>query len=189
MKSNLSHHPEAIAKRLTRLFALTTESERGAGEAWYWRATDTIDALAAEFGHDRATVAAVVAVLSPQTPWDRNIRGARLILDAHASGDDWRSCASASVYNANVRKAFRVLDGDSSALRGPKVEAFAANLRGDLDYVTLDVWAIRAAIRADLPGRHRDAIARGYRLAAARAGISPAEFQAIIWVKVRGKAD
>lgn len=182
-------HAETVAKRLGRLYAQTTPSERAAGVAWYWRATDTMDALAAEFGHTRETVAAVCAILSPQCPWGRNVAGTRLVLDAHARGGDWTECKSATVYGANVRKAFRYLDGDASALRGPKVEAFAANLRGDLDYVTVDVWATRAAVRRDLPGRDRAAIVKGYRLAAKRANVSPAEFQAIVWVRVRGSAD
>ena len=181
---------ETVAKRLGRLYAKTTDSERAAGIAWYWRATDTIDALAVEYGHTRETVAAVVAILSPQCPWGRNIIGARLVLETHAIGGDWTDAKSATVYGANVRKAFRYLDGDTSALRGPKVEAFAANLRGDLDYVTVDVWATRAAVRRDTPGRDRKAIVHGYKLAARRAdAISAAEFQAIIWVHVRGSAD
>lgn len=185
----LSTDPTHIADRLSRLYARATESERSAGLAWYWRATDTIDTLAREFGTDRETVAGVVAILSPSCPWSRNIRGAHLVLSAHLVGDDWTTCKSASVYGANVRKAFTYLSGDRSVLRGPKVTAFAANLRGDLDFVTIDIWATRAAIRADLPGRNRKAIDRAYRIAAKRAGISPAEFQAIIWVHVRGGAD
>lgn len=180
---------ETIAKRLSRLYARTTDHERAAGLAWYSRATDVMDALAAEYGLTRETVAAVTAILSPQNPWGRNVAGARLVLDAHARGDDWTAATSATVYNANVRKAFRYLDGDTSALSGPKVTAFAANLREDHGFVTVDVWATRAAVRRDIPGRDRAAIVHGYRLAARRAGVTPAQFQAIIWVRVRGSAD
>ena len=189
MKSSPRVSPETVAKRLGRLYAQTPESERAAGVAWYWRATDTVDALAAEYGHTRETVAAVVAILSPQCPWSRNIAGARLALSLHAAGHPATDARSATVYFANVLKAWRYLDGDRSALRGPKVEAFAANLRGDLTYVTVDVWATRAAVRRDLPGRDRSAIVHGYRLAARRADMSPAEFQAVVWVHVRGGAE
>lgn len=187
--SKSSPAAEHIAKRLQRLYALTTDAERTAGIAWYWRATDTMDALASEYGLDRATVANVTAALSPQCPWGRNVAGTRLVLDTHARGADWTAARSATVYTVNVRKAFRIMDGDHGALKGPKVEAFGANLRGDLDYVTVDMWATRAAVRRDIPGRDRAAIVKGYRMAAKRCGVSPAEFQAIIWVHVRGSAD
>lgn len=185
----LSTTPRAIADRLTRLYERTTPSERAAGAAWYWRASDVIADMAAESGLPTDVVADVVAVLSPQCPWTRNIAGARLALTLHGAGHPWTDAKSATVYGANVRKAWRILDGDRSALRGPKVEAFGANLRGDLSYVTVDVWATRAAIGRDLPGRDRRAIIAGYKLAARRAGVSPAEFQAIVWVAVRGSAN
>lgn len=186
--STPSAKPQNIADRLTRLYAQTTPSTRRAGAAWYWRASDTIAAMASESGLPTDVVADVVAVLSPQCPWARNVAGARLALALHAAGADWTDAKAATVYGANVRKAWRILDGDRSALRGPKVEAFGANLRGDLSYVTVDVWATRAAIGRDLPGKDRAAIIAGYRIAARRAGVSPAEFQAIIWCHVRGSA-
>jgi hypothetical protein len=71
------------------------------------------------------------------------------------------------------------------------VEAFAANLRGDLDYVTVDMWAMRAI--GGNPERITKTVqtdvVKGYTLAAIRAGMSPAEFQAVVWVHVRGTGE
>jgi hypothetical protein len=61
--------------------------------------------------------------------------------------------------------------------------AFAANLHGDLTFVTVDVWVERY-----YPGRtHADIRLRVIR-GAARLGIAPAEYQAIIWTKARLRA-
>jgi uracil-DNA glycosylase len=96
-----------------------------------------------------------------------------------------------------VAKAFRILSGDLSALKGPKVEAFAAAIRGDLSHVVIDAWAARAArsnaenvaklFRSDeMPGtRERRAMAEGYRRAAVARGIEPAAMQAAVWVAIR----
>lgn len=202
MQTALAMSPEAIAKRLTRLYGRTTESERAAGIAWYNRANDTMAELAAEFNVDIATAARVVAVLSPNNRWASNIAGARTAMAFHAEGWPAESAfGRCGTYNVNISKAWRILDGDPAALSGPKVTAFAANLMGDTDFLTLDSWAVRAAMgwtrEANFrdgsgpaqPGRNRAVIERGYRLAAMRCGVPVAHFQAVIWVHVRGAAE
>lgn len=96
---------------------------------------------------------------------------------------------------ANRAKAWRIANGADPALvlGGPKVRAFFANITGDHDAVTVDVWAARAAEGRDNPngptGGRYAAIADAYRLAAASRGVSPRECQAAIWVHVRGAAE
>jgi hypothetical protein len=48
---------------------------------------------------------------------------------------------------ANRAKAWRIACGEDpdAVLSGPKVRAFFANIMGDVDAVTIDVWAARAA--------------------------------------------
>ena len=74
---------------------------------------------------------------------------------------------------------------------GPKTKAFAANIIGDDHAVTVDVWAARiAGITEEQLARVGvyEAVAHGYRLAAKRAGITPAQMQATTWVVIRGSA-
>jgi hypothetical protein len=121
-------------------------------------------------------------------------------IDAHASD---RTGLIAGIldgyagYSENVRKACRILDGDVSALKGPKVTAFANAILGDMSSVTVDVWATRAArsnldnllhlyTDREVPGaRERRAIAAAYENAAAARGVEPAAMQAAVWVQVR----
>lgn len=95
----------------------------------------------------------------------------------------------------NRQKAWRIAHGEDPnvVLRGPKVRAFFANITGDHDSVTVDVWAARAAedtrIDNSPSGARYAAIARAYQLAAVKRGVSPREMQAAVWVHIRGAAE
>lgn len=73
------------------------------------------------------------------------------------------------------------------AIRGQKVEAFYANLSGDLNRVTIDRHAIGAATRQEAPAtgvsraQYRN-LEAAYQVAAAQLGIAPAQAQAIAWI-------
>jgi hypothetical protein len=75
------------------------------------------------------------------------------------------------------------------------VNAFARNIAGDWNEVTIDMWAFRAAC-GDLAiekylarkGAY-ETVAEAYRIAAKKFGIAPAQMQAIVWVAIRGRAD
>jgi hypothetical protein len=86
---------------------------------------------------------------------------------------------------ANVRKAYRILEGDIHAVKGPKVIAFFLNIIGDENHVTVDIWATRAAVGRSIPGKDRALIAEAYRRAAKKRNVSPRDFQATVWVTVR----
>lgn len=181
--------PENIAKRLRRMDGRITDAERAAGTAWYYRARDIVEGMSADYGVTVEVAAAVLAVLSPNVRWSTNVSAARAMLDAWYNGEPQPTVAG---YPANRNKAWAILGtGDTSRLSGPKVEAFAANLRGDLEYVTLDMWAYRA-VGVDperVPRGVRDNVVKGYCRAAAQIGVPVAVFQAIIWVHVRGGAE
>lgn len=187
------HQPRTsdLTRRLLRLRASATPDDVAAGVEWYGRANGLAFKLAAQYGVTPRQAASVIAVLSPTNRWHRNVQDAEAMLAWHASGRIGDP-PSVCTYGPNRVKAIRIMDGDLGALSGPKVEAFAANILGDHEYVTLDIWACRAALgddKATGPGRHRQKIARAYRNAAARSGDTPAAFQAIVWTVIRGKAD
>jgi hypothetical protein len=76
-------------------------------------------------------------------------------------------------------------------LSGNKVRAFAANLKGNLDEVTIDVWVCRyfgwdeKKSMADKVYAER---AAHIKVCAAIYGLKPAEYQAVIWYKAIHKA-
>ena len=190
-----------MVRRILRHLDAATAQQRDEGTRWYRdaRAFCSRQAIGTDYGF--VQVAYVVAALSPQNTWDNNMHATKLAIAAHATGTwDGESLPGYAGYGANVRKAFRILQGDLTALRGPKVEAFAAAIVGDMSRVTVDIWATRAArceadnitlayCDGELPGivEHR-AIAESYRRAAALRGITPSECQAIVWTVVRESA-
>lgn len=178
---------------LRKAYRATTDDERAAGMEWYARANGVVTKLAERYDRNVDEVAAVLAILSPATSWSMNQRDAEAVLDWFHDDEHGyeRPAPTVTTYGQNLTKAIRYLNGDHTALSGPKVTAFAANLRGDLDYVTLDRWAFRAAIGRETPGgiAGRAATENAYRKVAAEFGLAPAILQAIIWVRIRGSAD
>lgn len=96
---------------------------------------------------------------------------------------------------SNRNKAWDIANGgDIAQVTGPKVSSFYANLCGDLQRVTIDVWAARVAGVADSDMSHLDGnryahLERAYQVVAKDIGFAPAELQAICWIVVRGKGE
>jgi hypothetical protein len=187
MERKLSTEPEAIARRLVRLYAQATEQDIAEGIAWYGRAGDTAERMAAQYGVSAEDAAGVIAILSPRNRWALNIANAEALIAWYAV-DQSSPLPEVNTFNANRAKAIRWLQGDRSALSGPKVEAFYAAIVGDCERVCVDSWATLAAGLGKVPGTKLPRIAQGYRIAARRLGLAPAHFQAIIWVLIRGSA-
>ncbi|ASZ75524.1 hypothetical protein KIW74_gp04 [Mycobacterium phage Kimona] len=173
-----------VVDRIMRVFARATEQDILDGKGWYTEAQAVARELAENADISVTAAAAVIAHLSPRCPWERNIAMAReLVYTGDTKG-----------LRGNIRKAQRAMVADdpmSTFGKGPKTKAFAANILGDEHAVTVDVWAARiAGITEEQLGRVGvyEAVAHAYRLAAKRAGITPAQMQAITWVVIRGKA-
>jgi hypothetical protein len=129
-------------------------------------------------------VAAAIAALSPRNPWTWNVQDAAAYAFAVANGHDM---PTATTFGANRRNAWAFLNGThdwtSSAL---KVRSFVSNIMGDLNAVTVDVWAIRVATGGLLDAVPNDAtyimVANAYREAARIVGETPRDLQAITWL-------
>lgn len=160
-----------------------------AGAAWYGDARAACREMADRHGVTTATAAGVVAALSPRNRWAVNLTQADRVLAAAAAGGHLPAVST----QANRVKAWAIAHGARplSVLSGPKVRAFYRNLTGDLDAVTVDVWAARV-VGATAQDLNRvggyDAVAEDYRAAAAILDLPPAVTQAIAWVAVRGRA-
>lgn len=164
-----------------------------AGLAWYALAADVAGALGEHYRVPAWAVAGVIAALSPNTGWSDNVRRAHKAIAAWHAGLD---PADVSIgLGKNVRKAWAILEGAHplDVLGGPKVRSFYANIAGDWGPVTVDRWAILAVDPEYTGGTPTPAqyarYAEAYTRAAALVGLTPAQFQAIIWVHVRGRAD
>lgn len=176
---------DATAERIVATFGRARPTDIDAGARWYADALAFIDRQAQLHGKSREQVAAVVAHLSPRTPWARTVEGVTALL---ATG------RAPGHLKANVARATRALHATDplGTLNGRKTSRFARNLLGDRDAVTVDVWAGRVALgeRANLAlilarvGAY-EAIEHSYRVAAQRLGVDPATAQATTWVVAR----
>lgn len=154
-----------------------------AGRSWYKNARATIRALATKYGVGEGCAAGVMAATSPRVHWKRNIALTELFL----AGTYRHGC-----FKDNADKARRIVAGERplAVLRGPKVRAFYRALMGQLQHVVVDVWMQRAVRYLDkVTEAIYNLIARATTLAAERIGIPPAEFQAVVWTAIRGRAD
>ena len=163
---------------------------RIAGRAWYAVARREAESIATANACGVHEVAAVIAQLSPRTQWARNVQGAR---DLFATGE------APGMIGANVARARKAIGAKAplATVNGPKVSAFARNILGDQNVVTLDVWAMRVAYagRAAYGGDDHAkvlsrvgvyaAVAHAYTVAAGIVGESPADMQAITWIVAR----
>jgi len=168
---------------LQDLYNNADTSLKAQGASWYREAGERCAQLAAEHGTSVQIAAGVVAALSPRMPWSSNLRLAGLVLAGQRHG-----CLQAS-----LDKASKIIEGADPlvVLSGPKTNAFYRALIGDFDAVVVDVWMLRALghnKNACTP-RQYEVFADTIRNAALEAGETPADFQAIVWCAIRGKAE
>lgn len=178
---------EAMIRRIRATWNVSTEDQREQGAKWYNEAQLVAALLAAQTGHTLDTAAAVLAHLSPRTFWAKTVQGATSLMIAGVAPGH---------LGANVRRALGAMEAEKplDTLHGPKVAAFAANILGDTDAVTVDVWALRVALGPDAPDsvtpKQYRLVADAYRAAAREAGVTPATIQATTWIVARnGRAN
>lgn len=186
----------AAVQSVLSWYERSTQDQRAEGRAWYADQREIVRLLAQRHGVSAECVAAVVSALSPQTRWSANIAGAARLLAAWSAGET-AAPRNATLYYKNAEKAWRILTGEVSAdaafKNGPKTRAFWRNLSGDETAVTVDVWMARAlaldtskfasGIKPNVYRECAEAVAEAARIV----GEPPAQFQAIVWVTVRGQ--
>lgn len=176
---------ETIVARILRTFDRATASDLEAGARWYDEAGSlAANMAAAHFDGNIERAASVLAALSPRTSWARNVAGAAAFLVSGPTAARRIGCIGTNVSRAVTARRH----GFDGLGNGPKVQAFARNIAGDREAVTVDVWACRVAdldeTRLGRKGAY-DAVAHAYRLAARRRGVDPATMQATTWVVAR----
>jgi hypothetical protein len=109
------------------VFFQASSAEVMTGRRWYGDALAECQTIAANYGLPVDTVAGVVAALSPNNRWERNLVDADNLCKLYTLGghDDAAQC-KVSTFHANKRKALQILGGIEplKALGGLKVKAF-----------------------------------------------------------------
>jgi hypothetical protein len=144
--------------------------------SWYDDASKAILELSHQTQIDADFLADVIAILSPRVQVSRNCALALNWLFEGVSQGVMQQRIDALELYLQTRKVI-----------GPKVSQFAANLKGDFDAITVDVWIARAfGVKFDkITDSERDGIKDVIRNLADFYGLSPAAAQAAIWVGVR----
>jgi hypothetical protein len=196
----------AMVRRITRAYRQSSALDKATGLGWYaeaWRVAGVIDPT------NPSRAAGVIAALSPRCQWSTNVVFAERVI---AAADAGRPCPEVST-TANRRTAWAIATGTAAlaalgtvapsgrVVSGHKVRSFFANITGDHDAVTVDMWAYAVATgdwtrdartgaripaEVNMTARDYGIIAAAYRRAAAILGITPRECQAACWVGARG---
>ncbi|KKN77860.1 hypothetical protein LCGC14_0355970 [marine sediment metagenome] len=144
---------------------------------WYQQAKVEIKF---QFGDDWELFVDLLAATSPRKHVRANWNLARRVYDKYKT-DSFAFCAELpGVLPTHRPNIFRALNGEP--LSGRKVRAFAANLKGDLSQVCVDVWMLRYFNFDDRPTeRTYQAVVAAVKEAARIVGWEPAEMQASLW--------
>ena len=143
------------------IYDQATIEERDDGWTWYDRANKAARKLAEAYDVPLYCAAGVIAALSPNNKWTRNIADAETLIGAYLNGDHIES-VRVSTYHAMRAKAWAVMelctshaepcmttaDGYSEkeigtdavvrVLRGQKISSFFAGIMGCRDECTID---------------------------------------------------
>lgn len=169
---------------LLSLYRQRVESDDTLGRAWYPTAHRIVLDWSDAYNQSIATVACVIAAISPQIDWERNLIAADDVLAG-------RAISVGGPLHLNVAKARKIAKDRSGQITpyfpyGPKVASFACNLAGDWSVVTVDGHAAQAAMNDVMFSRGLSwtpyaVFAQVYLDVARRLSLEPATFQAIIW--------
>lgn len=181
--------------------------DRQTGAQWYHNAYMVCVTLGEKYGFCPNTVAGVIAALSPNNKWDRNVEDAETMLRAYCYDLPWDSVKVCS-YSANKDKAISIielmLDSDdliTKVLRGNKTIAFYHCIAKDgnsdtpcIDGHAYNVWNGSVTNLKEVPAmsdKTFSMIQDAYRDAAKLISSvtekyhSAAQIQAITWVAYR----
>lgn len=148
---------------------------------WYKTAATIIKK---RFGSDYALVCDLLAATSPRKQVKANWKLAVRIYHAHKDGKPNPAQGLMPCHKANVDRALK-----QSPLSGNKVKAFAENLKGNAEAVTIDVWVLRYynIKKETLSDKDYKELSDRIRAEAKEQNLAPAEYQAIIWTISRAK--
>lgn len=171
-----------IKARYAAIVDQATIADIAAGATWYTEAQTIARELSITSGYSLESTASVIAAFSPRCPWVRNVFLATEFLNGN----------KVATLGSSIRNAEKSLTMGFDALNGAKTNAFARNIAGDLNAVTIDTWMLKAAGMDSNKGVNKsnyEMLSGIVRELAGQYGIAPAQLQAIIWIVVRGSAE
>lgn len=183
-------------RNIARIYSMATPEEIAGGSVWYIEAQKQCQLIAKRLSLPLATVAGVVAALSPNNKWERNIINAEELCEAYLAGDAVES-VKVSTYHAMKDKAWAILsegpsDRDTiiAQLKGQKIVAFFRCIMGEntccVDGHAHNIWRDeRNPLSGDksyIGAKLYRTIAADYAKAGAKLGKKAYEIQAITWV-------
>ena len=127
---------------IIKIYKLATPEEKRDGIVWYANAYADCNRIALDLSVQVHVVTGVVAALSPNNKWDRNVANARDLIEGFLNGDGVDDI-KVSTYNAMKKKAWSILEqmpdheGVIDILNGQKIVSFYRNIMGD-DTCTVD---------------------------------------------------
>ena len=182
-------------RNILKVYRMATTEDIANGVEWYDRAKRYAETISKWTNTNLNTVIGVMAALSPNNKWERNVKDCERMVQAWKSGDDLDDF-KVSCYNTMKRKAWSILEDNLTSdddiltrLNGQKIRSFYSNIRG-LEEVTIDGHALNIAL-GKLQGLTTDKTNMGkkvyvemqkhYVRAAKRVDIPAHVLQAITW--------
>ncbi len=192
-QATLVDHQRMI-HNITGVYLDADKTQHAEGLLWYENAQKAAHNIAVKYDVPVYIVVAVIAALSPNNKWSRNVTNADALIGAFIRGDGIDS-VKVSTYHAMKRKAWDILaarpdyDGAKRMLKGQKITSFFMDIMGEFN-VTIDGHARNIAYgervgltddRTNIGVREYRALQAAYEEAARRVGLMPYQLQAITW--------
>jgi hypothetical protein len=158
-----------------------TPEQKVMASTWYNEANAIALNMSLMCGLSVEKCASIIAAFSPRERWASNVKYAHQFING----------GTPPTLTNNINMAYAAMVHGFNALNGRKTNAFARNIAGDKDAVTIDVWMIRAAgmdANKGVNDTEYRILAEVVKELAANRGMYPATAQALIWIIVRGDA-
>jgi len=186
----------STVRNILKTYRQATAQEIHNGVTWYANANSEAQAVADMHQVPLRIMVGVIAALSPNNKWSRNVSNASDMIGAFLRGDPVEMCKP-STYLTMRDKAWSILeqmppsdDAVVTILRGQKIVSFFHNIMGH-DNCTIDGHAFNIAMGKRLgltdpevnvtKGMYQE-LQAAYRRAGKRVGLKGFEIQAITWV-------
>ena len=185
---------EKMIHNIVTVLRDSDETQHAEGLLWYPNAQKAAHDIAIKYDIAVYLVVAVIAALSPNNKWSRNVTNADALIGAFIRGDGI-DAVKVSTYHKMKQKAWDILaarpdyDGAKRMLKGQKITSFFMDIMGEFN-VTIDGHARNIAYgervgltddRTNIGVREYRALQAAYEEAARRVGLMPYQLQAITW--------